>query len=311
MKIYSLILILIVIPLIESVSFNISVNWSGSINQESVNRFNEFRPITNLNETRTHGKVNLINHRVSESTGRGILARPTESVGRKNAFGTPATFGQFPFFGYIIVYLTESQISVNMCGSTLISTIHVLLAAQCIPQGFYAAQIFFGLIDKVSISEFRDAVAYAVHPGYNDPPRSNDIALLILSSPIVPSFRVAPVELPRQIPNSDIMDNNDWIRVVGFEQDGNGSSSGILSYNFLSKTSYEECWSITKSSLTTICAQDLAANSTCFADAGSPLILDKMIIGIAVTDDSQCRNGINIFTRVSPYLEWILMYTTN
>jgi secreted trypsin-like serine protease len=58
-----------------------------------------------------------------------------------------------------------------------------------------------------------------------------------------------------------------------------------------------------------ICAQGPPQNpkaATCNGDSGSPLIIEGFLVGVVSYGAPDCNNGLSVFTRVYPNLDWIL-----
>merc|ERR1711963_1250175 len=75
------------------------------------------------------------------------------------------------------------------------------------------------------------------------------------------------------------------------------SNIGFLPFNpFVIQRRYEVCTSVAD------------GKSACFGDSGSALVCDGKVSGIVSFGDIECRTDIdapNVYTRISPYVEWI------
>ncbi|EFX66765.1 hypothetical protein DAPPUDRAFT_262644 [Daphnia pulex] len=113
--------------------------------------------------------------------------------------GVPAAAGEFP-------YLAILSLGQFLCGGSLIGQSHILTAAHCV-QGFTAADVstFFADINTLSIdgggtgAVFRGVKKFIIHPSYNTKTQDNDVAMLILNSPVT---TVKFVALPSDNPTT-------------------------------------------------------------------------------------------------------------
>ncbi|XP_046458724.1 trypsin Blo t 3-like isoform X1 [Daphnia pulex] len=98
--------------------------------------------------------------------------------------GVPAAAGEFP-------YLAVLSLGQYLCGGSLIGKSHILTAAHCV-ESFTAADVstFFADINTLSINGggtgavFRGVKKFIIHPSYNSNTQDNDVAMLILNSPV-------------------------------------------------------------------------------------------------------------------------------
>ncbi|XP_046459164.1 trypsin Blo t 3-like isoform X2 [Daphnia pulex] len=110
--------------------------------------------------------------------GKGKI--PTISI----VGGTPAAQGEFP-------YVTVLRLKNYLCGGSLIGPSHVLTAAHCL-EAFTQANVtsFNVLINTLSVngggpnSVTKGVKKFIIHEAYNPRNNDNDVALLVLSSPV-------------------------------------------------------------------------------------------------------------------------------
>jgi secreted trypsin-like serine protease len=114
-----------------------------------------------------------------------------ESVGVRTADST-----LYPFYAYFEILKTESGQQGNyICGGSLIAPDIVLSAGHC----FYGdVQNVAVIVNNTNFSEFtgyeyaRQVVSFKVHPDYIHETYTNDICIVVLSSPVA---EVTPVAL--------------------------------------------------------------------------------------------------------------------
>lgn len=247
-----------------------------------------------------------------EERGRAILARKAnKTIESRIFFGTPAVDGQFPFYGFGIIF--ENRMVHTYCGGSLITLQFVLSTAHCVAGPIvFAAQFFFGSANLNDFMEYRDGIAYACHPNFDNPPYNYDISVIQLSYPLCETDKIRPIALPRRISN---LFSYEGIKmtIAGF-----GSTENTfpalpvqMTYTTLIGMSTAECSVETglPPSLGIFCARN-ASSSICFGDSGGALIYQNTIVGISsFVTTPNCFNGTGGFTRVDRYLDWIAGFT--
>ncbi|KAI9559336.1 hypothetical protein GHT06_016125 [Daphnia sinensis] len=122
-------------------------------------------------------------------------SHPLDEVDDPNKIvnGVPAAAGEFP-------YMTLLHLNGYLCGGSLIGPSHVLTAAHCLYGHTLAEVSLFNVyVNTLSVSGggtgavARGVKNFIIHPSYNPNTMDNDVALLVLNSPIT---NIALVTLP-------------------------------------------------------------------------------------------------------------------
>ena len=238
-----------------------------------------------------------------------LLARPV-IVG-----GSPAAISTRPWQVLIVVN------SRTLCGGSIISNDWVLTAAHCFPNGQAdSAFIFSGVTKQTELSNLNQhsSSQVIVHPQYNNTDFTNDLALVKLAQPIVPSANAHAIGLPvNQVATWPLIgtkvQNSGW----GLTSETGSASEELLSAPMQVLTGAGEPCGIygdMYNSTIQICAGNGAGTvDACQGDSGGPL--DTVINGFPVLAGVTSVGygcGIadypGIYSRVSPFLEWIRQY---
>ena len=140
--------------------------------------------------------------------------------------GDEAVEGQFPWMASL--FIDDAW----FCGGTLISDSYILTAAHCADGATYA-DILLGAWDirepdepnRVQISSYE----MVVHPGWNANDLSNDLALIVLPSPVDFTDYISPICLPA---SGDTADEGEKMTIVGWGKpsDSAGGISPTMRY---------------------------------------------------------------------------------
>ncbi|KAK4020135.1 hypothetical protein OUZ56_002130 [Daphnia magna] len=217
--------------------------------------------------------------------------------------GTPAAAGEFP-------YLTVMRYNGGLrCGGSLFGDSHVLTAAHCL-HGLPISDTSKLSVTANTLKLAADASAvtrsvakFIIHPNYNTRNNDNDVALLVLSSPINNVEKVS-------LPDAEKTYANKSAVIAGW---GTTTSGGSISPVLLKATvqvlDNTICTKQYGSSLfvsaNMLCAA-APGKDTCQGDSGGPLLVDGVQVGITSWGyGCASPNYAGVYTRVTSYVDWI------
>ncbi|EFX78171.1 hypothetical protein DAPPUDRAFT_320659 [Daphnia pulex] len=216
-----------------------------------------------------------------------------------------------------MVTLKNSK-GVLFCAATLISDTRVLLAAQCMEQlslvDMSGVTLLFGVTGPNKIQMTRRISKLFIHSQYNAANYANDIAIIILDTPVVISRSVAPACLPVASTDPDQYADQKAIILGWGTADINAPSENLLQAK-VDLVANSECRSdsdfgryVSDSSL---CVSSTEV-FTCAGDIGGPVVNlpapgTWTVIGINSYTKSDCT-ATGLKTRVAAYRDWIDQY---
>ncbi|XP_046648313.1 chymotrypsin-like elastase family member 2A isoform X1 [Daphnia pulicaria] len=216
-----------------------------------------------------------------------------------------------------VVTLKNSK-GVLFCAATLISDTRVLLAAQCMEQlsliDMSGVTVLFGVTGPTNIQMTRRISKLYLHSKYNAANYANDIAIIILDSPVVLSRSVAPACLPPASSDPDQYADKKAIILGWGTADINTPSENLLQAK-VDLVANSECRSDSDFgrfvSDTSLCVSSTDV-FTCAGDIGGPVVNlpapgTWTVIGINSYTKSDCT-ATGLKTRVSAYRDWIDQY---
>ncbi|XP_072382323.1 uncharacterized protein [Diabrotica undecimpunctata] len=250
------------------------------------------------------------------------------------AYGQDTTPGQWPW--HAAVYHTKGITLMYICGASLISQTHVLIAAHCVTKPRAATPVepesilvYFG---KYNLRTFgpetqdRDVSQIIIHPNFNSSMFFNDIAIIKLSRPVEITDYVRPVCLWEDDTNLESIVNKDGT-VIGWGFDENKKISEKLMQAKMPVVSTIQCIYSNRdffaqfTSDTNFCAGFRNGTSVCNGDSGGSMVFPKkslsgqnpvwqirgiVSVGVALQTEGICDTSqYVIFTDVAKYLPWI------
>ncbi|XP_049542599.1 brachyurin-like [Anopheles darlingi] len=269
--------------------------------------WSSIRPIEDFNHYWTRLPVELQQYR--------------HNIGRKAVTnGFVAVPGQFPYYALL---LPEFTIGTTLCGGTILTNNYILTAAHCVALSSSVlatgGTAILGAYDR-SIAEPEqqrirfDTSGITVHPGFTSLTLRNDIATVLLNTPISYSARIQPVRLPTLTDTRTFAGMLGTVSGFGRTSD-TGPTSNFLRYASNSILTNGDCssfWPTPFLSPENVCMSGANGRSPCFGDSGGPLtvstVLGPLQVGIVSFGDSAgCSIGIpSVYARTTYFLQWIL-----
>ncbi|XP_055613018.1 serine protease grass-like [Uranotaenia lowii] len=272
-----------------------------------------------------------------------VVALPTkcgQAVTDRIAYGNVTKVFDFPWMA-VLKYKTIAGYMTDACGGTLIHKRYVLTAAHCLrtPSKIQIHTVRLGEHDKSSeidcniyrnprgmvIQEecAKKPVDYGiesmvVHENYNKPTRSNDIGLIRLDRDVKMDDHIHPICLP-VTPALRSLELKRYL-VTGWGTTENQIGSDVLLSAVLPSVSNEDCnkrWQKFNARVydTDMCAGGENFVDSCEGDSGGPLGFPATYngvrfvqFGVVARGGSFCgaENRPGIYTRVAPYMDWIM-----
>ncbi|CAH2099059.1 unnamed protein product [Euphydryas editha] len=232
--------------------------------------------------------------------------------------GNVTTVEKYPF---AVQILYMSQLS---CGGTLITTWHVLSAAHCfvyqsgqlVNPALFSARIGSSYVNRGGTVHRVSQIV--VHDSYNTPIRSNDVAVMTLSTSVRLSASVALAVLPVQ---GAVVPDNVPVVIIGWGRTNASLAQGSEELNEVQVYSvplntcrerYQFLESYTDQSFPVtdnmICAGllNIGGKDACQGDSGGPALYRGVVVGITSWGWG-CAQALfpGVNTRVSSYTSWI------
>ncbi|XP_035790730.1 serine protease grass-like [Anopheles albimanus] len=266
---------------------------------------------------------------------------PTQTCGKsvyqKVAWGNTTDPFEYPWM-VVLRYERQGQFE-DQCGGSLINNRYVLTAAHCVEtgNGWNLISVRLGEHDK---SKPIDCIVYSdgakscanppivlgiestvVYPEYNIPFARHDIALIRMPQEITYSDSIQPICLPtredvRKLPLPRFI-------VAGWGKTENQTDSDVLMQATLDSVPVSECRGLLErinakidlSEEHQMCAGGKNRIDSCKGDSGGPLGFSVGLIGARFVEFGIVSTGIpscgersvpGIYTRVAPYMDWII-----
>lgn len=158
-------------------------------------------------------------------------------------------------------------------------------------------------------AKFHQVKSQIIHPGFNDKLSENDIAILVLDTPIEFNSSIQPIPLETEFVDSGVPTViPGWGLIREYPPQW---TDGLLYFevNTINITSCLRQRDVDSKQIVderNICTLRPYYGGLCFGDSGSPLVANGKAIGIASWSMNPCGKGSpDVFTRISAYTEWI------
>ncbi|XP_050075197.1 collagenase-like [Anopheles maculipalpis] len=237
------------------------------------------------------------------------------------ANGFQATPGQFP---YHVVLLADFTLGTGLCGATVLTNSYILTAAHCVAE-YYGIKASGGLaimgaFDRIIVEPEQQRIPFetagiTIHPQYSYVDVRNDVATVLLTTPMSYTGRIQPTRLP--VPS----DQRSFARVqgtvMGYGRTSTTSTSfsRFLRYTFNTIISNNECityWSPIYVDQQNMCLSPANGRSPCIGDSGGALTvsdgLDQLQVGIVSFGEAVgCAVSMpSVYARITYFLPWIV-----
>jgi len=217
---------------------------------------------------------------------------------------------------YQVAQIHQRIILSTMCGGSVISATVILTAAHC-PINTQSTTVITGAhnMNQIEPNQQRRTVqsaSYRIHANYNSQNLNNDIATLILPTPLTPNQFVAVIALAQADAGSFenvIGQSTGWGRVA----DGAGSSPVLrfVTNRIISNADCAAVFGATVVNHAVICIDTTGGRGTCQGDSGGVLSVDnggsRLQVGVTSFGSSAgCEMNFPAgFERVSAQIGWI------
>ncbi|XP_068624608.1 trypsin beta-like [Battus philenor] len=226
--------------------------------------------------------------------------------------GTPTTIYESPYMVALLYHFPATGLRVQRCVGSLISSWHVLTSAYCYTGAVLSnIEVRAGSTHSMAGGSVVTISEVIKHPDYQQRPRSADIAVAVLATPLPISSDIDILYLPPQginIPDGQSLKVVGW----GFESLGAPQLETLKTIN-LNKVSLDECQAIYGEQdnvvidNSVICASEEGQVGTCHGDSGAPLVMGNLVVGLS-SYFQECGDAVHpdVFTSIDHYTNWIL-----
>lgn len=258
--------------------------------------------------------VGLLAPSTASANAPTAVSQVAPSVAARVVGGTPINITESPWQAMIVVNRA-------LCGGSIVMLDWIVTAAHCVlghPND--RVEVYTGI---TTLGERGPANASAVasittHPGFDMNTFANDIALIRLATPIVPSIYRQPIALPIGVDPSAWPPAGTAAAVSGWgtTQPGTSSSSDVLRRAGVQVLANPggPCVAYAATPPGTVCAGLPAGGvDTCQGDSGGPLVVGlnnaNTLAGVTSSGDGCASKDFpGIYTSTAYFLPWIAQY---
>ncbi|XP_064267636.1 serine protease 55-like isoform X2 [Passer domesticus] len=245
--------------------------------------------------------------RAAEHSLVGCGLRPSyesfQKTGKRIGTGTDVRPGELP---WLVSIQSHGK---HICGGTIISALWILTAAHCFADELPAdLRVAVGRVDLSFPLEEHNPDSLILHEEFNRTSLQNDIALILLSSPIKFSMEKIPICLPF------VCDMDTWQHCWAAGWEGTNAASRVLQKARMKLISREKCLKhIPHLVGGTMCAEteqgggEGGGGGGCQVDSGGPLVCSywNTVKWFQVGIISGGNPNHRILTPVYSYQDWI------
>jgi len=235
--------------------------------------------------------------------------------------GTEAGPNEFPWQAHLYRQAASGRGTESFCGGSIISSRLILTAAHCFfdengaPTHRRSHSISVGTNTAFDWGNMVEVDSITVHSGYTPNELGgtgeNDVAMMILRSPLTFSREVSPVCLPRA--RTDFAGRTGTVTGFGMLSDQGQVSDVLMKVDvpIMSEQTCRNSWRYRSpfDPTTEICARGDRGKDSCGGDSGGPLVVESSghadLVGV-VSFGGECGNSrVAVYAKVQAFLPWI------
>lgn len=258
--------------------------------------FTDINPIDHLEPFETCGKTPIFE--TFERSAKLNTSANARQLKITNGFAVKR--GEFPSYAAIYELATNHQVYPPWCGGVLVGRRLVLTAAHCVENERRPFKIVLGLYDRSQrIEDVLEVTAksWCVHDLRNQPPQSNDLAVIYLSEPVKYRLTIQPACVHFNTPNATLFQTR---QSDDFTLTGIGLMSGQRDADRLYKAFFRYFHphgaTIDDSPGASVVRSTERFTQACHGDSGSPLYYYRDSSGrdrMSCRDDMQLRHFVS------------------
>ncbi|XP_055852007.1 chymotrypsin-2-like [Episyrphus balteatus] len=219
--------------------------------------------------------------------------------------GSAAADGEFPY-----QISLQDQRNNHMCGGAILNSLWIATAAHCVDgyetgNGASKLKVISGTNQYSNPGNSTSIKQIFIHCNYNNPEFANDIALLLLNSPLEFNDKTASIALPDEpLQPGDQLILSGWGTTELY-----GDPPEDLQKLTVNYVPHEECKEAMSGDegvgVCHICTMTTEGEGACHGDSGGPLVHNGKLYGL-VNWGVPCANGFpDMQASVYYYMDWV------